>query len=268
MDLVHPEFVPDAGLTREEMEQLQHEISDAATFTDVFNFDPSLDGVVVAGIDQAFTDDHAVSGIVVMACKGSPQSGDGTPAHRPQVIERVHARMETKIPYIPGLLAFREGESILAAAAELSTEPDLLVIDGSGRIHFREAGIATHIGVLLDTPSIGVAKKLLCGTPKQAVDGLEQGERVPIMSDRRVETAARDTVIGYAYQSKQYPGERYVNPLYVSPGHRVDTETSVNLVQRLVNGYKLPEPTRLADRYVDQVKRGETDTGQETRSDR
>ncbi|PHQ38186.1 endonuclease V, partial [Halorubrum persicum] len=161
------------------------------------------------------------------------------------------------IPYIPGLLAFREGEPMLAALDALSVEPDLLVCDGSGRVHFREAGVATHVGVLLDVPSVGVAKSLLCGDPDEPTDERPEGWRTPIRADDSVETAEPDAapVIGHAYQSRQYPNSRRVNPLYVSPGHRVSPATTVELVAALCAGYKLPEPTRIADAYADAVKR-------------
>ncbi len=240
MHLAHPEFAPDASLSREEMEELQYEVADAAIFEDAFDFDPesvraeptddaqthlptgedgddsntaasidSSESPVVVGVDQAFLGDLAVSALVA--------SRDG------EVIERAHAAVETEIPYIPGLLSFREGTAILRAFEELTVEPDLAIVDGSGRIHFREAGIATHIGVMLDIPAIGVAKNLLCGDLRDPPQGhLSEGERVPVVANSRV-SAPDGTVIGYALQSRQYPNpeKRHVNPLYVSPGHRV-----------------------------------------------
>ncbi|QKY21766.1 endonuclease V [Halolamina sp. CBA1230] len=279
------------------MEALQREIADAATFTDDLPFDPDTVGVdgpveadstgnerlgssdapVIVGIDQAFLDERAVSAIVAIQ--------DGT------VIERTHAVTPLEIPYIPGLLAFREGGPILAAFEELAVDPDLAVFDGSGRIHFRQAGIATHVGVALDLPSIGVAKSLLCGTPREPTDDRPAGWSTPIESgesvvDRRETTEKRTerdrrsrrkpaarppatgsettreqdveapegTVIGHAYQSRQWDRAQSINPLYVSPGHRVSAATTVQLVDALCAGYKLPEPTRLADRYADDVK--------------
>ena len=198
------------------------------------------DSPLVAGVDQAFLDDRAVGAVVVL-------QGD-------EVVERAHAVTDLAIPYIPGLLAFREGEPILAALSKLSTVPDLLMLDGSGRIHFRQAGIATHVGVLLDVPAVGVAKSLLCGEPAESVEGLPEGTRVPIHADRRVE-APENALIGYAYQSRQFDSpNRHINPLYVSPGHRVGPDTAVDLVAGCCAGYKLPEPTRLADSYADEVK--------------
>jgi deoxyribonuclease V len=251
MTPVHPEFVPDASLSRAEMEDLQRDIADAAVFADDLPFDPATitegplatagqDPPVVVGVDQAFLDDRAVSAIVAFR--------DG------EVIERVHAVTPLEIPYIPGLLSFREGRSILAAFEELSVAPDLALFDGSGRIHFRQAGLATHIGVTLDLPSVGVAKSLLCGTPRGSVDGLPEGDRVAVEADGDLD-APDGTVIGYAHQSRQYEsGSTSINPLYVSPGHRVSAGTAADLVVGLGGEYKLPEPTRQADKYADEVK--------------
>jgi deoxyribonuclease V len=261
MDLVHPEFVPDASLSREDMEALQRDIADVAVFEDDLPCDSAAicgsqdsaqqrldeagtdrtDPPVVVGVDQAFLDDdRAVSALVAM------QDGE--------VIERVHAVAPTEIPYIPGLLSFREGGAILAGFRELSVDPDVAFFDGSGRIHFREAGLATHVGVTLDLPSVGVAKNLLCGNPRESTDGLAEGERVPIEANQQV-TAPDGTVIGYAVQSRQYDSpNRHINPLIVSPGHRVSAETAADLVLACAAGYKLPEPTRLADKYADEIK--------------
>lgn len=239
MEMKKSKYLPQPSISHREMENLQEEIAKEAVFKDDFGFDRSLEEVIIAGIDQAFLDDKAVSGVVLM------RSGE--------VIERSHGVSELEIPYIPGLLAFREGQCIVNALESLNTEPDLLMLDGSGRIHFRQAGIATHIGVLFDVPAIGVAKKLLCGKPVRSIGRLSEGERVPIIADDRV-NVENGTVIGYAYQSRQYPKSKSINPLYVSSGHRVSAETAVDFVEKTGGDYKLPEPTRLADKYVDEIK--------------
>ncbi|MBP1921708.1 deoxyribonuclease V [Halorubrum alkaliphilum] len=229
------------------------------------------DAPVVVGIDQAFltgeTKNEAGDDGAGDDGAGDDGAGDdGTTDHDRAVsaavairdgavIEYAHAVTPLSIPYVPGLLAFREGAPMLDALDALSVEPDLLVCDGSGRIHFREAGIATHIGVIRDLPSLGVAKRLLCGEPVESVDERPADWQTPIRADNRVETAEPGTVIGHAYQSRQYPNSRRVNPLYVSPGHRVSAETTVDLVAATCAGYKLPEPTRLADAHADRVKR-------------
>jgi len=262
-----PDLLPDASLSQEEMKSVQREMVDNAVFDDDFAFDPTnvwrpsnpsqqqltatasdtdgdesaaSDAPLVAGVDQAFLDDRAISAVVVL------QTGE--------VVERTHAVTDLSIPYIPGLLAFREGGPIAAALATLDCEPDLLCFDGSGRIHYRQAGLATHLGVVFETPSVGIAKNLLCGTPRESVDGRPTGWRTPIEADDAV-GCADGTVIGYAYQSRQYGSStRHINPLYVSPGHRVAADTAVELVAALCDGYKLPEPTRLADGYADELK--------------
>ncbi|WP_277554277.1 endonuclease V [Halobaculum limi] len=254
---VRPEFLPDPALDRTAMEALQRDIADAAKFTDDLDFDadavgldagqaslsrdPASDPPLVAGVDQAFLDDRAVSAVVVS--RGS------------EVVERAYAVTDLSIPYVPGLLAFREGGPIVDALAQLNCDPDLYVLDGSGRIHYRQAGIATHVGVLFDTPTVGVAKNLLCGTPRASTDGRPAGWRTPItVEDGDRVDAPRGTTIGYAYQSRQYDTNPIINPLYVSPGHRVSAETAVELVAALGGEYKLPEPTRLADAYADEAK--------------
>jgi len=246
------------------METLQREVAAEAEFTDRLGFDSALltdssaisvesgqstltveadledEPPIVAGIDQSFINDTAISAIVAL------QDGE--------VIERTHAVTELSVPYIPGLLSFREGEAIVEAFGTLDCEPDLACFDGSGRIHFRQAGLATHMGVVFDLPSIGIAKNLLCGAPRESVDDRPEGWRTPIESTDAVDCPPR-TTIGYAYQSRQCDsGNQYINPLYVSPGHRVSAETAVDLVAALGGGYKLPEPTRLADSYADEVK--------------
>jgi deoxyribonuclease V len=287
MDLARPDLRPDPSLSRAEMEALQRDIAAAATFADDGAPDPTgvaveeaasladglpparddaqerlgagagpanaespergRDAPTVVGVDQAFLTDRedgrpdaAVSAAV--ALRGGA------------VIEYASATTPLSIPYIPGLLAFREGEPILAALDALDADPDLLVCDGSGRIHYREAGLATHVGVLRDVPSVGVAKSLLCGEPDEPTDGRPEGWRTPIRADEAVTTAEPGTAIGHAFQSRQYPNSRRVNPLYVSPGHRLSAETAVDLVAAMCAGYKLPEPTRLADAHAERAK--------------
>lgn len=239
MNVAAPALFPDPDLDRGAMEARQRAVREAAAYDDSL---PAESPGLVAGVDQAFSDEAVVSAVVLRR--------DG------EVVERAVGREPVETPYVPGLLSYREGPATVAALRSLDRDPDLLVFDGSGRIHFRGAGIATHIGVLFDTPAVGVAKSLLCGTPRRSLDDpLPAGARVAIEADGDV-SAPDGTVIGHAYQSRQYPNpaRRHVNPLYVSPGHRVGAETAVDLVGARCDGYKLPEPTRLADQYADEVK--------------
>ncbi|WP_394739735.1 endonuclease V [Natronococcus roseus] len=260
MHVSRPDLVPDASLDRSEMEALQREIADGAVFEDDLEFDPAVLGdpltasssegepPIVAGVDQSFltndADDQDRALSAVVAVRGG------------EVIERVHAVTSLEIPYIPGLLSFREGAPIIDALEELSVDPDLLLFDGSGRIHFRQAGIATHMGVVLDAPSIGVAKSLLCGSPREDLEDLPEGTRVGIEANSRV-GVEDGTLLGYAVQTRQYDSpDRYINPLYVSPGHRVGPETAADVALALSSSYKLPDPVRLADSYADEAKHG------------
>ena len=269
MKVPRPEFRPDPSMDRAEMEALQDDIAASAVFEDDFAFD--VEGVctggargeqsslsdsafggadaggadddatppLVAGVDQSFLDERVVSAIVVL--RGA------------EVVERTYAVSPMEFPYVPGLLSFREGGPILDAFEALDTEPDVVFFDGSGRIHYRQAGLATHMGVALDLPALGVAKSLLCGRTVAPTEELASGERVVVEADDDV-TAPAGTVIGYAVQTRQFDSSFRINPVYVSPGHRLSAETAANLVDGCRGGYKLPEPTRLADQYADDAK--------------
>lgn len=237
----HTDLVPNAEVSRSEMESLQERVRDHAVFET--RIQENLDAhssLTVAGIDQSFIGETALSAIVVM--RGN------------EVIERVHDTSPLSIPYIPGYLAFREGPPIIQALTQLDSDPDVLVIDGNGRLHYREAGLATHVGVVVDVPAIGVAKSLLCGRPARPLDDLSPGTRVPIQGTEEIETAGNG-VIGYAVQTRQYEsGNQRINPVYVSSGHRICGVDAVEFVLDQCAGYKLPEPIRLADQYAASAK--------------
>lgn len=134
-------------------------------------------------------------------------------------------------PYIPGLLSFRESPLILAACEGLSIAPDLLLVDGQGIAHPRRFGLASHLGLLLNLPTIGCAKSLLCGTHE--TPGVEPGSYAEVMDRGEVVGAVLRTKLG-------------VKPIYVSIGHEVDLQTAIHWVKNCCRGYRLPEPTRLA----------------------
>jgi deoxyribonuclease V len=148
-----------------------------------------------------------------------------------EVVEIGAVEQTVDFPYVPGLLSFRESPVILAAYEKLKLRPDLILVDGQGIAHPRRLGIASHLGVLLDTPTIGCAKSLLCGT----LDAL--GVEVGSVS----EIQHQGEVIGEALRTKTN-----VKPVYVSIGHKVDLAAAVSWVSRCCRGYRLPEPTRLA----------------------
>jgi deoxyribonuclease V len=149
-----------------------------------------------------------------------------------EVVEVSRAEKPLDFPYVPGLLSFREGPAIMAAFEKLTRMPDLVFFDGQGIAHPRKFGIASHIGVLLDLPTIGVAKSPLA--VKGPEPPLEPGTWT-LWKNRRGETLAA------AVRTKLRS-----NPLYISPGHRMDLPTSIQLVLDALRGYRLPEPTRQA----------------------
>jgi deoxyribonuclease V len=185
----------------------------------------------VAGADLAFdpATNAAFAGVIVYRF---PQMDE---------IERRFARRRLRFPYIPGLLSFREIPVLTAAFDKLHSDPELLLIDGHGRAHPRLFGIACHVGVLFDKPTIGCGKSLLVGEheePKAAA-----GSTAPLFfHGQQVGTVLR-TRTG-------------VKPLYVTVGHRVSLELAVRLVMRCVDGYRIPKPTREADHYVRHLRRG------------
>lgn len=146
----------------------------------------------------------------------------------------------TPFPYVPGLLSFREAPVILKALSEVEQKPDMVFIDGQGIAHPRRLGIASHIGILTGLPSIGVAKSVLCGrfTPPD----LRRGSRTDLID--------KGEKIATAYRSRDN-----VAPIFISPGHRVSHESAVELVERCLTRFRLPEPTRLADK-LSKVKQG------------
>nr|WP_295870138.1 deoxyribonuclease V [uncultured Chitinophaga sp.] len=149
---------------------------------------------------------------------------------------------EVTFPYVPGFLAFREVPALLDAWQQLPQKPDVLVVDGHGIAHPRRMGIASHFGVLAGQVTVGSAKKKLYGTYKEP--GEEKGAHAPL-------TDKQGVVIGTVLRSKQK-----VKPIFVSPGHLIDVEGSLSLVEQCVRKYRLPEPTRLAHNAVNQFRLG------------
>lgn len=150
------------------------------------------------------------------------------------VVEQVAVERPIRMPYIPGLLAFREGAVVQAALDEVCSEPDLLLVDGQGIAHPRGLGIAAHLGVLLDLPTIGVAKSRPYGQAEEP--GPNAGDQTPLL-------APDGRQIGVVLRTR--PGSK---PLYVSPGHHVSPIVAAVLVRACLRGHRLPEPVFLADR--------------------
>ncbi|WP_312628501.1 deoxyribonuclease V [Scandinavium sp.] len=149
-----------------------------------------------------------------------------------ELVEYQIARIPTTMPYIPGFLSFREYPALLAAWEQLSRKPDLLFVDGHGISHPRRLGVASHFGLLVDVPTIGVAKKRLCG--KFEPLSPDPGALAPLVD--------KQEQLGWVWRSKAR-----CNPLFIATGYRVSQDSALAWVQRCTRGYRLPEPTRWAD---------------------
>jgi len=147
------------------------------------------------------------------------------------VMETKMAEQRIGFPYVPGLLSFRESPLILTACQKLTTTPDLVLVDGQGIAHPRRLGLASHLGLLLNVPTIGCAKSILCG----------RHESVGAALGSFAELKDNDEVIGAALRTKLG-----AKPVYISIGHKVDLKSAISWVMKCCQGYRLPEPTRLA----------------------
>lgn len=205
--------------------RIQKELTKGLVFEDDPD-DPSL----VAGVDVAFSreDDLLYAAIVVLDAESM------------EPVETVSASQQPVFPYIPGLLTFREGPVVLQAYEKLEAEPDLLMFDGQGIAHPRGLGLAAHIGVLLDKPSIGCAKSRLVGEFKEPKQ--KRGAMRTLSLHRKK--------VGVVLRTKDN-----TKPLFVSPGHRVTVETAAKRVLEAGRGYRLPEPTRRAHHEAERAKR-------------
>ena len=186
---------------------------------------------LVAGADAAFDlrAQRIVAAVVVLTF----------PALEP--VETVVHQERLAFPYIPGLLSFREAPALLHAFEQLRHSPDVIFIDGHGVSHPRAAGIACHVGICLDRPTIGCAKSLLVGTHR--APGLSRGATAPLHD-------AKGHVIGAVVRTRDR-----VRPVFVSVGHRIGLAQAVRLTLACGKGYRIPEPTRQADLLAERGKR-------------
>jgi deoxyribonuclease V len=152
-----------------------------------------------------------------------------------ELIESAIARLPTAFPYIPGLLSFREAPAVLQALEKCSSSPDLLLCDGQGLAHPRRFGLACHLGLLADLPSIGAAKSRLLG--EHAPPGPQRGDWQPLVD--------QGEIIGAALRTRQG-----TKPIFVSPGHRISLHTALDLALRCTGRFRIPEPTRQAHRLA------------------
>lgn len=187
---------------------------------------------LVAGLDAAFSDDEQFC--LAAAVVWDRREG--------RVVAVATARRPVHFPYVPGLLSFREAPALLAALRRLECAPEVLLCDGQGLAHPRRFGIACHLGVLCDLPAVGCAKSRLVG----------EHTVLPAAAGARADLVLEGEVVGAVVRTRAG-----VRPVYVSVGHRCDLESAVALVLTCAQGRRLPEPTRLADRCVAALKRGQ-----------
>lgn len=187
---------------------------------------------LAAGVDLAFSEDgsECIAGVVLWDMR------------KECVLEQHVIRRPVRFPYVPGLLSFREAPAIAAALRRLNRKPDVFLFDGQGYAHPRRFGLACHVGVWLDRPSIGCAKSILVGVCDEPE--AEKGAQTPLIHE--------DERIGVALRTRDG-----VKPIYVSVGHKVALASAATIVLKCCTRYRLPEPTRLADQLVAKAKRGE-----------
>ncbi len=212
---LHP-WVVSPAKAREIQEHLRHR---------VINEDRLGEVNTVAGVDVGFEDQGSITRAAVVVLS-YPEL---------QLLDRVIACTPTRFPYLPGLLSFREIPAVLKAFENLETVPDLVLCDGQGIAHPRRFGIACHIGLLTNLPTIGVAKSRLVGT--HAEPPQERGSHVPLLD--------KDEQIGVVLRTR-----KGVRPLFISVGHRISLATAIQYVMGCTPRYRLPETTRRADRIA------------------
>jgi deoxyribonuclease V len=185
---------------------------------------------LVAGADASYNRFSPVFYAVVVVLRTS----DWT------IVEKQEAVCHSPFPYVPGLLSFREAPALLEAFAKVKTVPDAVMIDGQGIAHPRRIGIASHMGLCLDVPTIGCAKSRLTGVYKEPRK--KRGSLAPLRD--------KDDVIGSIVRTRDG-----IKPLFVSVGHKIDQPSAVRLVLESARGYRIPEPTRQAHLHVNELRR-------------
>jgi deoxyribonuclease V len=183
----------------------------------------------VAGADVSYAK-RGGEGIAAMLVLSYPEL---------DLMDEAFARGKVSFPYIPGLLSFREAPLLIEVFQRLQHLPDVVLYDGQGIAHPRSLGLASHMGLLLDLPSVGCAKKKLVGDFGEV--GLKPGSITPLTMEGRT--------IGAVIRTR-----RGVKPVFVSPGHRIDLESSIQLILKTCRGFRLPEPLRRAHLMVKRIR--------------
>ena len=186
----------------------------------------------IAGVDACFSKRTVVAVASFFTYPGLEHLGDAV------------SQDKIRFPYVPGFLSFREGPAIITALKKLRMRPDVVLFDGQGVAHPHGLGIASHIGVILDIPTVGCAKSRLVG--KYEEPGPHKGDWTPLYYQERT--------VGAVLRTRER-----VRPLFISPGHRVDLKTSLDIVMNAVSSFRLPEPIRRADHISRMTVQKETE---------
>lgn len=179
----------------------------------------------IAGVDVGFEDGGETTRAAIVVLDAQTLG----------VLEQTIARLPTSMPYIPGLLSFREVPAVMLALGQLAKPPDLLMCDGHGIAHPRRMGIACHLGLLTNLPSLGVAKSRLTGSHAEVPD--QRGAWTPLLQG--------EETLGAVLRSRVN-----VKPIYISAGHRINLETAIDWTLHCLTRYRLPETTRAADKLA------------------
>lgn len=190
---------------------------------------PDFELHLLAGCDSSFLDSERILSVFVLLTYPALEE-----------VDRVWHVGKVELPYIPGFLAFRESPNLLKAYEKLQLKPDLIMVDGHGIAHPRRLGIASQLGVLLQKPTMGVAKKVLTGKYEEPLP--EKGSLAPLLH--------KQEHIANVLRTKNN-----VKPVFVSPGHLIDLETATEIALATALKHRLPEPTRLADHYAAVLKK-------------
>jgi len=215
----------DWSMSYPEARELQRELAERVVVEDRLPRTVRL----VAGVDVSYErhGDLFFAGVVVLSLPDLV------------VIEEAGASDRVSFPYIPGLLSFRELPVVLAAFRRLRTVPDAVLVDGQGIAHPRRLGIASHLGLWVNLPTVGCAKSRLCGD--HTAPGRQRGDVVPLILE--------GSPVGAVLTTRDN-----VKPLYISPGHQTDIASSVELVLACGTRYRMPEPTRLAHHLTNRLR--------------
>ncbi|MDP2571761.1 deoxyribonuclease V [Vibrio penaeicida] len=218
-----PAIIHEWDISEAEALSLQKELSGKVTHTDDYK-----EIRFIAGVDVAYSkkDDMLVAAVVILDSKTL------------EVVESSISEGSEQFPYIPGLFSFREIPPLIEAFEKLNIQPDLIVCDGQGYAHPRRFGLACHLGVIFNKPSIGCGKTRLIGTHGEV--GIHRGEKTCLTEGHEI--------IGNVLRTQDH-----INPIYVSVGHRISLSSACDWVLKLCPKYRLPETTRQADQLVNKV---------------